>query len=325
MDPRAGTPAQPSDLVDLDALDRRVLRPRARPRRPGAAGRVRDLRPPRLRARHCVQPAHILAITQAICEYRRGAGHRRPPVHRRRHARAVRARRGGRRSRCSPRTASPCMSTPRTATPRRPRSRTRSCGQRRGTRGVQTHGPGLADGIVVTPRHNPPRDGGFKYNPPNGGPADTDATAGSPPGRTTSSRPAAVTSDVKRIETALAADTTRLLRLHLVVRRGPGERPRHRRDPVRGRAHRRGPAGRRVRRVLGRDRRALRPGPDRPEPTVDPRWSFMTLDWDGKIRMDCSSPYAMASVVRAWRATLRHRDRQRRGRRPARHRHARRA
>ena len=55
MDPRAGTPAQPSDLVDLDALDRRVLRPRARPRRPGAAGGVRHQRPPRLGARHRVQ------------------------------------------------------------------------------------------------------------------------------------------------------------------------------------------------------------------------------------------------------------------------------
>ena len=62
-------------------------------------------------------------------------------------------------------------------------------------------------------------------------------------------------------------------------------------------------------------------------PTVDPRWAFMTLDWDGKIRMDCSSPYAMASLVEPHGGrpgAVRHRDRQRRRLRPARHRHARR-
>ena len=59
-------------------------------------------------------------------------------------------------------------------------------------------------------------------------------------------------------------------------------------------------------------------------PLVDPTWRFMTLDWDGKIRMDCSSPYAMASLI-APQGRVRHRHRQRRRRRPARHRHARRA
>ena len=81
-----------------------------------------------------------------------------------------RSRRGGPRSRCWWRTASTSGSTRRTGTRRRPRCRTRSSSP------TAAGAAGLADGIVVTPSHNPPEDGGFKYNPPNGGPADTDVT-----------------------------------------------------------------------------------------------------------------------------------------------------
>ena len=107
----------------------------------------------------------------------------------------------------------------------------------------------LADGIVVTPSHNPPRDGGFKYNPPNGGPADTDATG------VIAKRANEILrgglADVKRIPLARALQTRAAPRLHECLRRGPAERRRHPRDPRRGRAHRRRPAGRRQRGLLG--------------------------------------------------------------------------
>ena len=74
-------------------------------------------------------------------------------------------------------------------------------------------------------------------------------------------------------------------------------RHRHRRDPRRRGAHRRRPARRRQRRLLGRDRRPHGLDLTVVNPLVDPTWRFMTLDWDGKIRMDCSSPYAMASLI----------------------------
>ncbi len=160
---------------------------------------------------------------------------------------------------------------------------------------------GLADGIVVTPSHNPPEDGGFKYNPPNGGPADTDVTRW-------------IQDEANRILEA------------------SGQR-RDRRDP-RGRRSRprtcRRPAlrlpGHLCRRAAARDRhgrrsprRGLRLGVDPlggaavgywgaigerygldltvTNDAVDPTFAFMTLDWDGRIRMDPSSPFAMARLV----------------------------
>ena len=156
---------------------------------------------------------------------------------------------------------------------------------------------GLADGIVVTPSHNPPTDGGFKYNPTNGGPADTDAT-----GWIQDRANQIITDgmvDVKRIplETALAQDSTgtydfldayardlpNVLDLDAVrdaqIQLGA--------DPMGGAA------------VAYYDYIADMHGLSLTtvNSKVDPTWRFMTLDWDGKIRMDCSSPDAMANLV----------------------------
>ena len=161
----------------------------------------------------------------------------------------------------------------------------------------RSHGGGLADGVVITPSHNPPEDGGFKYNPPNGGPADTDITAG--------------------IERA----ANRYLENDLKgVKRIPYERARksacvHRHDYIKpyvadlenvldmeairasgvkiGIDPLGGAAVRYWQPVIERYRLAATIVSDE----VDPTFRFMTLDWDGKIRMDCSSPYAMARLI----------------------------
>ncbi|HYP45055.1 MAG TPA: phosphoglucomutase (alpha-D-glucose-1,6-bisphosphate-dependent) [Propionibacteriaceae bacterium] len=153
---------------------------------------------------------------------------------------------------------------------------------------------GLADGIVVTPSHNPPRDGGFKYNPPHGGPADSDATsviaarANELLGDISSVKRLdfqRASSDLNRfdylgrycddLKNALNLDAVREAGVHIGA------------DPLGGASvyywgyiaeH------------LGLDLTVI-------NPEVDPRWAFMTLDTDGKIRMDCSSPNAMASLI----------------------------
>jgi phosphoglucomutase len=157
---------------------------------------------------------------------------------------------------------------------------------------------GLADGIVITPSHNPPADGGFKYNPPHGGPADT-----------------SVTKWIEDRANALLEDGWEKIPRHTVpARLPPGE---HDELRLHGELRRRPAPGRR----RGRDRRdaGVRIGADPMggasvdywvaiaerlgldidvvNPEVDPTFSFMPLDWDGKIRMDCSSPFSMANLV----------------------------
>ncbi len=154
---------------------------------------------------------------------------------------------------------------------------------------------GLADGIVVTPSHNPPSDGGFKYNPPHGGPADSDATK------------------------VVAARANDYIRAGLEgVRRVPFERARAAAqeydflgryvddlpsvldlDAVREAGVRIGadPLGGAAVDYWGAIAERHRLDLTVVNPLVDATWRFMTLDWDGKIRMDCSSPSAMASLI----------------------------
>jgi phosphoglucomutase len=155
----------------------------------------------------------------------------------------------------------------------------------------------LADGIVITPSHNPPEDGGFKYNPTNGGPADTDVTQWIERRANDLLRPSQA--DVRRVAFAVAigAETTREddlvmpyvedlrhvidmdavrdARLSLAV------------DPLGGAAL---AYWEPINRVYGLDIVVT-------NPVIDPTFSFMTVDHDGVIRMDCSSPYAMARLV----------------------------
>lgn len=152
----------------------------------------------------------------------------------------------------------------------------------------------LADGIVVTPSHNPPRDGGFKYNPPSGGPADTDAT------KVIAARANELLGDFRSIPRRpyeqIAGEITRYdyrtpycaeLSLALDFDAIKGSGLVHGADPMGG-------ASVQYWEYLAEQGLPIVVV----NPAVDPTWRFMTLDTDGKIRMDCSSPNAMASLVR---------------------------
>ena len=286
--PRAGQPAQPEDLVDLphlitayytkepdpDNADQQVVFGTS-----GHRGSALD---------GAFNEAHILAITQAIVEYRIAAGTTGPLfIGRDTHGLSEPAWVSALEVLAANDVVAMIDAADRyTPTPAISHA---ILGYNRG------RSDGLADGIVVTPSHNPPRDGGFKYNPPNGGPADSDVT------NAIAKRANEILRDglsaVKRVPLSRALTTAQrhdylggyLDDLPTVVDidaiRAAGVRIGA--DPLGGAS------------VDYWGAIAERHGLELTvvNPLVDATWRFMTLDHDGKIRMDCSSPDAMASLI----------------------------
>jgi phosphoglucomutase len=287
---RAGQPAQPEDLVDVAHLVTAyyTLTPDPENVDQQVAFGTSGHRGSSLRT--AFNETHILATTQAICDYRREQGFDGPLFM----------------GRDTHGLSEPAWATALevlaandvtvlvddrdgyTPTPAVSHAILRANGGR-------TTGPGLADGIVVTPSHNPPSDGGFKYNPPHGGPADSDATS------VIASRAnaliAAGLQGVRRVPFGRArahAGSYDFLGTYVDDLPDVVDVQRIREAGVRIGADPLGGAS-----VAYWGEIAERHGLDLTvvNPLVDPTWRFMTLDWDGKIRMDCSSPSAMASLI----------------------------
>jgi phosphoglucomutase len=289
-DPRAGQPAEPSDLVDVAHLVTAyyTLTPDPEDVDQQVAFGTSGHRGSSLRT--AFNETHILATTQAICDYRRQQGYDGPLfIGRDTHGLS------------EPAWASALEVlvandvtvlvddhdgyTPTPAVSRAIIS----------ANAGRTTGPGLADGIVVTPSHNPPTDGGFKYNPPHGGPADSDAT------KLIAARAnqliASGLGEVRRMPFARARAHVQpydFLGAYVDDLPAVVDLPRIKAAGVRIGADPLGGAS-----VEYWGAIAERHGLDLTvvNPLVDATWRFMTLDWDGKIRMDCSSPSAMASLI----------------------------
>jgi len=290
LSPLAGQPAPPQLVIDVARLERDYRE------------RVPDVRDPNQlvsfgTSGHRGSPfdgtfteSHILAITQAICEYRAKQGTD-GPLFMGMDTHAI--------SPAAQRTALEVLAANGvevriqqdddvTPTP------VISFAILEYNRGRREH---LADGIVITPSHNPPADGGFKYNPPNGGPADTDITNWIQ--QRANGLLGGGLKEVRRIpyDQARRASTTRAVDfvqpyvtalgqvIDMEAIRSAGVRIGV--DPLGGAA-----AGywAPIREHFGLDITVT-------NPVIDPTFRFMTVDHDGKIRMDCSSPYAMARLV----------------------------
>ncbi len=289
---RAGQPALPSDLVDVSALLRAYDELRPDPSEPtqrvafGTSGHRGSA------FKAAFNEAHILATTEAICRYRAALGYTGPLfIGRDTHALSEPAWRtalevlvahgvDARVDASDGYTPTPAVSHAILVANR-------------------GRADGLADGIVVTPSHNPPEDGGFKYNPPNGGPADTDVTRWiqDEANRILEASGADGLDGVSRIPFERArlhataydfmgtyiADLGNVVDMAAIAASGL----RLGVDPLGGAAVAYwGAIGERY----GLDLTVTNDG-------VDPQFGFMTLDWDGRIRMDPSSPFAMARLV----------------------------
>ncbi|MDH6242689.1 phosphoglucomutase (alpha-D-glucose-1,6-bisphosphate-dependent) [Mycobacterium sp. OTB74] len=295
--PRAGQPAQPSDLIDVaqvvtayytvvpdpDNVDQQVVFGTS-----GHRGSSLDA---------AFNEAHILATTQAIAEYRAGQGTTGPLfIGRDTHALSEPAWVSALEVLAANDVVVMIDAADRyTPTPAVSHA-ILTFNQGRGSGGPSSSRAGdLADGIVVTPSHNPPRDGGFKYNPPNGGPADTDAT-GAIAKRANEILRGGLQA-VKRMPLARALGTTQrhdylnayiddlpnVVDLHAIQAEGV----RIGADPLGGASVD----------YWGAIAERYKLNLTVVNPLVDATWRFMTLDTDGKIRMDCSSPNAMASLI----------------------------
>ena len=288
--PRAGLPALPEQLIDVARLEQEYETRRPDPADPqqrvsfGTSGHRGSA------LRGTFNEAHILAITQAICEQRRRAGVT-GPLYLGKDTHAL---------------SGPAF---RTALEVLAANGVRTRIDREGgytptpviSHAILTYNrsrkDGLADGIVITPSHNPPEDGGVKYNQPHGGPADSQMTKAIE--NWANDLLAANLAGVARLPYARAAKAagtephdyvgTYLADLANVVdmERIRGAKLKIGLDPLGGAAV---AYWKPLADHYGLDLRVVN---DR----VDPTFRFMTLDWDGKIRMDCSSPYAMASLI----------------------------
>jgi phosphoglucomutase len=298
MTARAGTPAQPSDLVDLEALhqayydlvpdatdpDQKVVFGTS-----GHRGSSLDT---------AFNETHIAAITQAIVEYRAAQGIDGPlfigsDTHALSHPAQATALEVLAANGVTALVDEFDDYVPTPALSHAIITHNRALGVDLGLLVASPEAPvaGLADGIVITPSHNPPRDGGFKYNPPHGGPAGSDATGW------IADRANEIIlgglADVRRTEPdevgtydyrgAYVADLANIIDIDAI--RAAGIRIGA--DPLGGASVN---YWKLIAETYDLDLTVV-------NPAVDPQWGFMTLDWDDKIRMDPSSPSAMASVV----------------------------
>jgi phosphoglucomutase len=290
LSPLAGKPAPKEMLVDVARLERDYfeLRPDLQDANQLVSFGTSGHRGSPLQG--TFTEAHILAITQAICDYRRSRGTD-GPLYMGKDTHAL--------SSPAQRTALEVLAANNVET---------VVQQNDGvtptpviSRAILVYNSDrkerFADGIVITPSHNPPEDGGFKYNPPNGGPADTDVThwvesranellrtgnAGVKRIPFTKALQAASTHQedlmlpyVRDLKNVVDMEAIRGVKLKLGV------------DPLGGAAR---PYWEPINEIYGLDIKVV-------NPLIDPTFSFMTVDHDGKIRMDCSSPYAMARLV----------------------------
>jgi phosphoglucomutase len=290
LSPLAGKPAPKELLIDVARLEREYFerKPDVSDRSQLVAFGTSGHRGSSLHG--AFNEAHILAITQAICDYRRGQGID-GPLYMGKDTHALSA--------PAQRTALEVLAANNVetivqendgVTPTPVISRAILVYN-------QNRKEHFADGIVITPSHNPPEDGGFKYNPPNGGPADTDVTgwvqdrandllrAGNQEVRrvpfdkairaATTHQEDFILPYVRDLKNVVDIDVIRGAKLKLAV------------DPLGGAAR---PYWEPINSIYGLEVEVV-------NPTIDPTFSFMTVDHDGKIRMDCSSPYAMARLV----------------------------
>jgi phosphoglucomutase len=290
ISPLAGKPAPKNLLVDLARLERDYYERKPDVANPNQLVSFGTSGHRGTSLNGTFTEAHILAITQAICDYRRGFGPDGPLIiGKDTHALSAPAQRTAVEvlaangietfiQRDDGVTATPIVSHAILAF----------------NRGRKT---GLADGIIITPSHNPPEDGGFKYNPPNGGPADTDVTkwvqnranellrgnnSGVKKIPFASALKAATTHAkdfilpyVEDLKNVVDTDAIRAAGLKLGV------------DPLGGAAL---ACWEPINAIYKLNIEVV-------NPKLDPQFAFMTVDHDGKIRMDCSSPYAMAGLV----------------------------